>query len=167
MIPLLDTHQHLLLSDRLTYAWADRHTALADRAFTLDDYLALTEGRGISASLFMEADADDYVREARVVSALARQPGSPIRGVIAACRPEEPAAFDAWLEEIADLPVVGLRRILHEVDDAVSQAETFRANLRRLAPRGLTFDIVMRWDQLPLAGALQVDWVRPTLGGGS
>ena len=43
MIPLLDTHQHLLLSDRLTYAWADRHTALADRAFTLDDYLALTD----------------------------------------------------------------------------------------------------------------------------
>ncbi|MFD2853934.1 hypothetical protein ACFSZS_02820 [Seohaeicola zhoushanensis] len=44
MIPLLDTHQHLLYRDRLGYAWADRHPPLAGRAFTLDDYQSLAEG---------------------------------------------------------------------------------------------------------------------------
>lgn len=154
MIPLLDTHQHLLYRDRLGYAWADRHPPLAGRAFTLDDYQSLAEGRGISATLFMEGDADDYVREARFASALARQPGSGILGVIASCRPEDKPAFDAWLEEIADLPVIGLRRILHEAPDALSQGAAFRSNIARLGPRDLTFDIVMRADQLPLAAAL-------------
>ncbi|MFC4668096.1 amidohydrolase family protein [Seohaeicola nanhaiensis] len=154
MIPLLDTHQHLLYRDRLGYAWADGLPALAGRDFTLDDYAALTAGRGISGTLFMEADADDYAREARVVAALAKKPGSGILGLIAACRPEDTAAFSEWLEEIADLPVVGLRRILHEVPDEVSQGAAFRANVARLGPRDLTFDIVMRADQLPLAAAL-------------
>lgn len=154
MIPLLDTHQHLLYRDRLGYGWADGLPALAGQDFTLDNYAALTAGRGISGTLFMEADADDYAREARVVAALAKAPDSGILGLIAACRPEDTAAFTAWLDEVADLPIVGLRRILHEVPDDVSQGAAFRANVARLGARDLTFDIVMRADQLPLAAAL-------------
>ncbi|MCB1342974.1 MAG: amidohydrolase [Pseudooceanicola sp.] len=153
MIPLLDTHQHLIYPDRLAYAWVDGVPALCGKGFTLEDYQALTAGRGIGGTLFMEVDADDHERETRLVAALARQPGSGILGMVAACRPEQDG-FDAWLDELADLPVVGLRRILHEVPDAVSQGAGFRANVAQLGKRNLTFDIVMRADQLPLAAAL-------------
>lgn len=64
MIPLLDTHQHLIYPDKLSYDWTDAHPALAGRGFTLGDYQALAEGRGIAGTLFMEADAGDYAREA-------------------------------------------------------------------------------------------------------
>ena len=153
MIPLIDTHQHLLLRDTLSYRWADGMPALAGRSFDLADYAALTNGRGVAGSIFMEADADDYRAEARQVAALAREPGSGILGLVAACRPEA-ADFEAWLEEATSLPVVGLRRILHEVSDEVSQAPRFRENIARLADAGLPFDIVMRADQLPLAAEL-------------
>lgn len=150
MTKLLDTHQHLLLRDRLSYAWADGLPALAGQSFTLADYQRLTEGRGIAGTLFMEADAADYRAETRLVSGLMRTAGSGLLGVISSARPEEDG-FDAWLEECADLPVVGFRRILHEVPDAVSQGALFRDNLRRLAAAGRPFDLVFRADQLPLA----------------
>lgn len=154
MTPLLDTHQHLIFRDRFNYVWSDSLPPLAGRDFTLADYAELTDGRGVAGSVFMEADADDYRGEARYVSTLAGDPANGLLGVIASCRPESDAEFAPWLEEIADLPVVGLRRILHEVPDEVSQSQVFRANLARLSEHNLTFDMVFRADQLPLAAAL-------------
>ena len=154
MIPLLDTHQHLMFRDRFNYFWSDSLPPLAGRDFTLADYADLTKGRGIAGSIFMEVDADDYRGEARHVSALADDPANGLQGVIASCRPESDGEFTPWLEELADLPVVGLRRILHEVPDDVSQSPVFRANLARLSEHNLTFDMVFRADQLPLAAAL-------------
>ncbi len=46
MVPLLDTHQHLIFPGRLRYGWAEGVPALAGRAFTLEDYRALTAGAG-------------------------------------------------------------------------------------------------------------------------
>ena len=67
MIALLDTHQHLIYPDQAGYAWTDDKPLLARQAFTLGDYKALTEGKGVGATIFMEADADDYQAEARFV----------------------------------------------------------------------------------------------------
>lgn len=150
MTKLLDTHQHLLLRDRLGYAWADGLPALAGRGFTLADYHRLTEGRGIAGTIFMEADADDFRAETRLVAGLMRSPDSGLLGIISSCRPEDPD-FDQWLEECADLPVVGFRRILHEVPNDVSQGTRFRAGIARLAEVTKPFDLVFRADQLPLA----------------
>lgn len=153
MTKLLDTHQHLLYRDRLTYAWADGLPALAGRSFTLPDYQRLTSGRGVEGTIFMEADASDYRAETRTICALMRQPDAGLLGVISSCRPEDDS-FAAWLDECASLPVVGFRRILHEVPNDVSQGDTFRANIRRLTGAGKPFDLVFRADQLPLAADL-------------
>src|SRR5690606_20692312 len=85
------------------------------------------------------------------VAALAGDPASGILGIIASCRPEEDAGFEAWLDEGRDLGVVGYRRILHEVGDEVSQGATFRANVRRMGARGFVFDMVYLARQLPIA----------------
>ena len=108
MVPLLDTHQHLVYPDRQRYAWMAGAPALSGRRFGIEDYKALTPGAGIAGTLFMEVDADDWRDEAEMVAALAAGEGSGILGTIAACRPEVEAGFEAWLDEGAELGVVGL-----------------------------------------------------------
>lgn len=137
----IDTHQHLLYRGHLTYAWTASHPALASGDFTLADYRALTAGRGVAGTLFMEVDASDYRAEARLIAGMVGTSG--LLGQIASCRPEEEEGFEAWLEECAQLHVHGLRRILHEVPDDLSRSPVFRRNLRRIGAAGLSFDIVV------------------------
>jgi predicted TIM-barrel fold metal-dependent hydrolase len=156
MIPLLDTHQHLVYPDRQRYAWMAGAPALDGRRFAVEDYKALTAGAGVAGTLFMEVDVDDFRDEAAMVAALATEEGSGILGTIAACRPETDEGFEAWLDEAAELGVVGFRRILHETTDDVSQSATFRANVRRIGARGLTFDMCFLARQLDIARDLAI-----------
>ena len=151
IVPLLDTHQHLVYPDRARYAWTERTPALGGRRFGLEDYRRLTAGAGVAGSIFMEVDADDYRGEARMVAELARAEGSGILGLVASCRPEAEAGFEEWLDEGPGLGVVGYRRILHETSDDVSRTARFRANVRRIGARGLPFDLCVLARQLPVA----------------
>ncbi|MGO4907394.1 amidohydrolase [Pseudorhodobacter sp. W20_MBD10_FR17] len=136
----LDTHQHLIYRDELSYGWVETHQTLSNGSYTLADYDALTKDKGIIGTLFMEADADeaDYQNEARLIVGLI---GGRLLGQVAACRPETDAGFDAWLEEAPDLGIKGYRRILHESPDDLSRGETFRRNLRKIGAKGLPFDL--------------------------
>lgn len=138
---LIDTHQHLILRGRLGYSWTAGIPALAEKSFTPEDYSVLTQDRGVVGTVFMEAGVDDadYQAEARYFAGLVGQGG--MLGQIASCRPELDEGFDAWLEECEGLHVVGFRRILHVVDDAISQSETFLHNLRKIGRKGLPFDL--------------------------
>ena len=155
MTSLLDTHQHLIYRDRFNYLWSDSLPALAGRDFSIADYHRLTEGHDVVGSIFMEVDVGhDYRDETRFVAGLADDPINRIFGIISSCRPEHDDGFEAWLDECATLPVVGFRRILHEVDDDLSRQEGFRRNVRMIGERGLIFDMVFRADQLPIAAEL-------------
>jgi predicted TIM-barrel fold metal-dependent hydrolase len=151
MVPLLDTHQHLLYPERMRYAWAEKTPALEGRAYRLEDYQGLTEGAGVAATIFMESDAADYRAEARMVAELAKAPESRLLGLVASCRPETDEGFESWLDEGEALGVVGYRRILHETDDEVPRSGIFRANVRRIGARGLPFDMCFLARQLPIA----------------
>ena len=59
MISLLDTHQHLIYRDNISYSWTKDIPPLATDNFTLEDYHDLTKGLGVDGSLFMEAGVDD------------------------------------------------------------------------------------------------------------
>jgi predicted TIM-barrel fold metal-dependent hydrolase len=156
MHSLLDTHQHLVYPEKLGYAWTDGIPVLANQSFMVADYLALTVDKGIGGTIFMETGVDDadYQSETRFIAELAVNPANRIVGMIASCRPEVDAGFDQWLEECANLPVLGYRRILHVVDDEMSQGEGFRANIRKLGDRNLTFDMCVLARQLPFATEL-------------
>ena len=69
MIPLLDTHMHLIYRDKASYAWSKDIPPLAKDNFTLEDYKTLTEGLGIGGALFMETGVDDpdYQKEIQFV----------------------------------------------------------------------------------------------------
>lgn len=152
---LIDTHQHLILRDRLGYGWTADVPELAGH-FTREDYGALVSGHGVVGTVFMETGVDeaDYRREARIVSEMVGMGDLPLLGVIASCRPEEDAGFEAWLEECRDLNVVGFRRILHTVPDETSRSEGYRANVRRIGAAGWPVDLCFAAGKLDIAADL-------------
>ena len=153
MTALIDTHQHLVYPEVAGYGWTDGIPPLANKAFTLETYRALTGGTDILGSLFMETGVDDadYQAETRFVAGLAGNKANGILGIIASCRPETDAGFSDWLDECQGLGVVGYRRILHVMEDDLSQSRTFRRNVRAIGDRGLPFDMCFLPRQLPIA----------------
>lgn len=146
---LIDTHQHLIYRDRLGYAWTAGIPALAEGSFTVEDYAALA-GDAVAGTIYMECAVDDtdYRDEARFIATLVEQ--GRMLGQIASCRPEAEGLSD-WLDECAGLAVVGLRRVLHTEEDALSQSTLFRDGVREIGRRGLVFDMCYLERQLPLA----------------
>lgn len=154
---LIDTHQHLILRERIGYAWTQDISILSKGDFTRDDYAALAAGKGVRATIFMETGVDDadYQAEARMVAGMIGTSvgGVAMLGQIAGIRPEWEAGFDAWLEEAQGLGAVGFRRILHVVPDDVSLTQTFRQNLRKIGRAGYPFDLNFLARQLIPIGA--------------
>ena len=56
LVPLLDTHQHLVYPEQQSYAWMEAAPAQQGRAFTLGDYRALDADRGVAGTIFMEVE---------------------------------------------------------------------------------------------------------------
>ena len=156
MIPLLDTHMHLVYRDKASYGWTKDIPPLAEDNFTLENYNALTEGLGIGGTLFMETGVDDpdYQKETRFVKTLSEDSNNVIRGLIASIRPEDDNNFERWLNETIEMGVVGYRRILHVMPDETSQNEIFRRNVRKIGDVGKTFDICFLPTQLNVAKEL-------------
>ena len=147
---IVDTHCHLVYPDRLRYPWLDGVPAL-NRAFQVELYASQARQAGITDTLHMEVDvaADDIEAEIALVTAL---PG--IAGAIQACRPESPD-FPATAERAAANPTVkGLRRVLHTEADDLCGSDRFAANIARLGPLGLSFDLCALPRQLPVVAGL-------------
>lgn len=150
MIPIIDTHLHLIDPTRFTYPWISAGHPF-DRRWTIQSYLEEARPLGIEAALHMEVDVAEADIEAETRHALQLD---GIAGAIAGCRPEH-ADFPQQLERLAAIPGVrGLRRILHEAPDELSQSTQFVDNLRRLASHQLTFDLVIRHDKLHIGETL-------------
>ncbi len=152
---IIDTHLHIVDRSSLRYPWLAGAPAL-NRDFSYEEYAQEAKRGGISATLHMEVDVapDDIEAETSYVARKAREPGSLLRGAIAACRPEEPG-FVAYLERVRETPFVkGFRRVLHVVPDDISEGALFRENIRRLTGTGLTFDLCVLPHQIPKAIAL-------------
>ena len=148
---ILDTHLHLVYPDRFTYAWLDQVPSIR-RPWSVEDYFAEAEKLDITSAIFMEVDVADGERLAEADFMADLHPN--LIGAIASARPED-AGFPAELQALAARPYVrGIRRILHEAPDVLSQSDLFADNIKRLAAHGLTFDLCVRDDQLALGRAL-------------
>jgi len=153
VIPILDTHQHLLMTDRWSYSWTSGLTPLENRLFDYEAYLDVCQDAGIAGTLFMESTPDSsyWREETQLVLQMAADPKTLIRGVVANCRPEEDAGFEPWVESIRGPHLKGVRRILHVEPDELSQQSVFVRNVRKLADWNLTFDLCVLEKQLPIA----------------
>ena len=152
---IVDTHLHLVYLDKFTYPWLGGAPAI-NRQWEAPAYFTEAEGLGIETALHMEVDVAE--REMEDESRFMLDHLHPrIGGAIAASRPEH-VDFPAHLERLAQLKgVKGIRRILHTQPDELSQGELFAANLRRLTPLGLTFDLCVLARQLPIGRQLAVN----------
>jgi len=153
MIPLLDTHQHLVYRNEANYSWTKDIPPLATEDFTVDSYLKLTEGLGIGGTLFMETGVDDpdYKQEAYFVKSLMDNNSNGIKGLILSIRPEDNENFDRWLEETLSMGVSGFRRVLHVMPDDTSQSDTFRSNVKKIGKAKKPFDMCYLPTQLSIA----------------
>lgn len=152
---IVDTHLHIIDQKALRYPWLAGAGAL-NRDALYEDYAVEARRLGIGATLHMEVDVAeaDIDKETDYVTELAARDGSLLVGAIAACRPED-AGFAATLERILDNKTAkGLRRILHQSPDDLSQSTLFRDNIKRLAGTGLTFDLCALPHQLPIVAEL-------------
>jgi predicted TIM-barrel fold metal-dependent hydrolase len=152
---ILDTHLHIVDQSALSYPWLSGAPAL-NRDFRYEEYAREAKRVGIETSMHMEVDVaeSDIEKEIEYVGRLSKQPGSLVKGKIAACRPEAPG-FAAFLERARANPLVkGFRRVLHVVPDEVSEGALFRENIKRLTGTGLTFDLCVLPRQIPKAIAL-------------
>lgn len=149
---ILDTHLHLVYLDKFSYPWLDGAPALKQQ-WSVESYFAEAEKLGIETALHMEVDVAEQEMEDETRFVLGNL-HPRIGGAIAAARPEH-VDFPRHLERLAAMPgVKGIRRILHTQPDELSQGDLFAANLRRLAAHGLSFDLCVRADQLPIGRAL-------------
>jgi predicted TIM-barrel fold metal-dependent hydrolase len=147
---ILDTHLHLIYPDRFSYPWLDGAPAIS-KPWSLEDYFAEALPLGIESALHMEVDVaeSDIMGETEFVLGLPR-----IAGAIAACRPESMTFVDQ-IEQLAEhAHVKGVRRILHEPPDELSQSDLFIENIRHLPDYDLSFDLCLRADQLHLGTEL-------------
>lgn len=151
MIPILDTHLHLLDREQFDYDWCADLPQLQQN-FDIKSYQNLIGGHGVDRCIFMEANVrgNQITEEAAHYSALVESNDTPLIGVIAACLPEKDD-FQALLESTLTPAVCGLRRVLHTTPDEISQSSLFRKNIQSLAERNLPFDLCMLERQLPLA----------------
>ncbi len=153
MIPLIDTHQHLMYPKQFGYSWTDKIPVLNKTQYDVGSYENLV-GDHVVASIFMETGVDegDYRAETEFAISLAADATNNIVGVVAATFPEHPKEFDQWLEQTSEDPLVlGYRRILHVVDISVSQDQAFRQNVRKIGASGKTFDMCFLESQIEAA----------------
>jgi predicted TIM-barrel fold metal-dependent hydrolase len=153
MTSLIDTHQHLMYPDKFGYSWTNEIPVLNDKTYDVEAYAGLVGG-DVEATIFMETGVDEafYRRETEFALELASDSTNNMVGVIAAAFPENAKEFDEWLEHTTQNPLIcGYRRILHVVDNAVSQDQTFRQNVRKIGDSGKTFDMCFLESQLPVA----------------
>lgn len=156
MIPLIDTHQHLVYRNEISYGWTKDIPPLATDDFTIDNYYSITKDLGIGGTLFMETgvDDEDYQKETRYVKSLEYKSKSNMIGMISSIRPENNEEFDLWFNETIDMGVTGYRRVLHVMPNETSQSENFRKNVRKIGDAGKTFDICFIPSQLKVAKEL-------------
>jgi len=159
MIPLLDTHQHLIIRSKASYSWTKEIPSLATDNFSQEKYTEITRNFGIAGSIFMESAVDDsdYQKETKFIKTLIDDSSNKIIGLISSIRPEDDKGFEHWLDVSIQMGVVGYRRILHEMSDEISQNEIFKKNIKKIGNAEKTFDMCFLARQLKIAIELAKD----------
>ncbi len=154
--PLVDSHVHWWNPAHFRYAWLEGLPAL-DRTFQPEDFAAASASVNVSKLIFVECGCEPAQSLAEVdwISTLAKSEPR-LKGIVAQASLERGEAGRGDLVTLASRPLVkGVRRNLQaESDRKFCLRPEFIAGVRLLSEFGLTFDLCLRHDQLPVATEL-------------
>ena len=149
--PIVDAHLHLWNPALLRYDWLDGLPAL-NRAFLPTDFSTASAGVGVSKMIFVECgcEASQSLAEVDWISALAKTE-TRLCGIVAHAPLENTADVREHLVHLARRPLVkGVRRLLQgERDQEFCLRLEFIAGVKQLAEFGFSFDVCIRYEQLP------------------
>lgn len=153
---LVDAHVHYYDPGQLDYPWLDNVPAI-NGTYLPADFAAATAGIAIDKQVFVEVDVapGQELAEARFVQGLAAQ-DSRIEGIVASASIERGAWVNEELDRLGEIGLLkGVRRLIqyHPAADYCLQP-AFVEGVQQLGPRGLSFDICIRHQQLASATEL-------------
>ena len=149
--PVIDTHVHLLDTQRFTYSWAKGAPKLG-RDWSVADLVASAGSYRIEGLVFVEVDVDmpQYMDEAAWVQSLADR-DQRIMGCVACLPMEQGPRLEAEMARLAGMKVMrGVRRLIqNQPDPDFVLKPDFLAAVKLLPKYGLSFDICIFHHQLP------------------
>jgi L-fuconolactonase len=148
--PIVDTHVHLWDPDVLTYPWLNSVPAL-NRAFLPDDYRKHCGPVQVEQMVFLECDLDpdQFLEEARWVSALSQNEEPRLTGIVAHAPLQKGDAVRANLEALSQIPgVKGVRRLIQSESVDFCVQPHFVKGVQALADFGLSCDLCIYHPQL-------------------
>ncbi|CAN5778255.1 amidohydrolase [soil metagenome] len=152
---IIDAHQHLWDPRLFSYTWMKEIPTLNVQSM-IREYRKATRNIGIFGSVYVDTDVDeqDLTAETAMIFSLADQPENRILGIVAGAKLEKERAFSHLAPFWGHPKLKGLRRVLHNQQDEIFYSPTFLGNLAHVSSYGLTFDLCIQSQQLPLAHAL-------------
>ena len=150
----IDSHQHFWSYDPVHYDWIDASMRSIRRDFLPADLAPLATAVGITGTVAVQARQS--LIETDWLLDLADVHPSLIKGVVGwVPLREHGALIGPILDAYAGRPALkGVRHVLQGEPDAYLADPSFNTALAQLAPRGLTYDLLVFARQLPAAIAL-------------
>ena len=152
--PIIDAHLHVWDPARIRMGWMTPG-AMLNRAFTVEDYRAQTQGIAIEAAVFVECfvDAGGFLDEVAFVEENAAR-DARIKAIVANAPLELGDDARPFLEALVGRhPLVrGIRRMIEfQPDSAIATRPGFRAGVQALRDYDLTFDVNVHHSQMDQA----------------
>ncbi len=150
---IIDAHHHLWDRSRFSYSWLAQVSEI-DRDFLIADYEESIAGTGVVKSVHVQADVDAEfaLQETRWVLSIADDERSPVEAVVA-WAPVESDELESYLDRLGThAKLKGVRRLIQsEADIDFCKSPEFVSGVRKLAARGLSFDLCLYHPQLAAA----------------
>ena len=147
---LVDSHVHFWNPQHINMPWLGGVAAL-NRVYLPADLATEAGDIEIEKIVFVEADVDpaDALKEVAWVSSLTVD-APAIQGIVAFAPLEQGAKVDAYLQELAQYPLVkGVRRLIQSEALGFARQPDFVAGVQRLSYYGLSFDLCIYHPQMP------------------
>ena len=150
-IPIIDTHQHLWDLKEFQLPWLSGVGQL-NRSYVMSDYLKATAGLNVVKAVYMEVDVHPslQVKEAEYVIDLCQRDDNPTVAAVISGRPASDG-FASYINQYKDSPYIkGVRQVLHpdDVPAGFCLQPAFVRSVRLLGELGMSYDLVMRSDEL-------------------
>jgi L-fuconolactonase len=141
---VVDAHLHVWDLARSEYAWLTPDLGPLYATFTPEQARVELDAAGVASAVLVQAE--DSERDTELMLAAAR--GHPwVAGVVGWVRLDDPAVAERQLERWQDQPRFrGVRHLVHDDPrDDFLLLPSVRRSLRRLADRGIPFDVPDAW----------------------